>query len=138
MKVKTPTLSDLGRAYIEALLSRDRAEERVSAALRDIRQGVYSVQPSQLRRMKSEAEAEIPLVERARTELEEAVDRTIVTALGRVDIVEAAESYEFRPDVGCHTPTDFEKTLLIDFAHGLMGEVHAALRPLLLATSQEP
>ncbi|KQQ29416.1 hypothetical protein ASF53_19485 [Methylobacterium sp. Leaf123] len=65
------------------------------------------------------------------------IDRAIVSALNAVDIVEEAESYEFRPDVGCHTPNEFEKVLLIDFAQGLMNAVHQAVRPLCLAARPE-
>lgn len=63
----------------------------------------------------------------------EAIDRAIVSTLYGIDFEEEAESYEFCPDEGSHTPTEFEKALLIDFAHGLMNTVHAAVRPLVLA-----
>lgn len=58
----------------------------------------------------------------------EEADRAIVRALASIDIEAEAEAYEFRADEGDHTPTENERALLIDFAHGLMQRVHDALR----------
>ena len=66
------------------------------------------------------------------------IDRSIVAALNGINVVEAAEEYEFCPDEGSHTPTEFEKALLIDFAYGLMNTVHEAVRPLVSATPAQP
>lgn len=58
------------------------------------------------------------------------IDREIVAALATVSIEDEAEQYEFRGDAGDYTPSATECFLLVDFASGLMNQVHAAIRPL--------